>query len=81
MNSYSKEVYKLEQVYAYTKQLRVILHEKYEKSDLNKVMKNLCRHLKEIQCNELIKSLQKTKDFFDGTLGTWKKDPVEFKLK
>ena len=30
-----------------TKQLRTILDDKYEKTDLNKVMKNQCQHLTE----------------------------------
>ena len=35
----------------------------------------------EIQCNELLKLLQKTEELLDGTLGTWKTDPVDFELK
>ena len=33
------------------------------------------------QCNELLKLLQKFEELFDGTLGTWKTDAVDFKLK
>ena len=33
------------------------------------------------QCNEFIKLLQKLEELFDGTLGTWKMDPVDFGLK
>ena len=33
------------------------------------------------QRNELLKLLQKFEEFFDGTLGTWKTGPVDFKLK
>ena len=37
-----EEVYESEHVHTATKQLRVILYAKYEKSDLNKVMENQC---------------------------------------
>ena len=33
------------------------------------------------QRNYLLKLLQKYEDLFDGTLRTWKTDPVYFKLK
>ena len=33
------------------------------------------------QRNEVLKLLQKFKEMFDGTLGTWKTDPVDFGLK
>ena len=64
-----------------TKQLREILDAKYENADLNKVMKNQCQHLTETQSNGLIKLLQSIEELFDGTLGTWKIDPVDFDLK
>ena len=35
----------------------------------------------EIQRNELLKLSQKIEYLFDGTLGTWKTYPVDFKLK
>ena len=63
-----------------TKQLSVILDAKYEKADLHKVMENQFQHLTMTQRNELLKLLQKFEDFFDGTLVTWKKDPVDFEL-
>ena len=40
-----------------------------------------CQHLTTPQRNELLKLLQKLGDFFNGTLGTWKTDPVYFELK
>ena len=33
------------------------------------------------QRNEFLKLLHKFEDIFDGTLGTWKTDPVDFELK
>ena len=42
MSVYTEEVNELEQVRTSTKWLRVILDDKYEKVDLNKVMENQC---------------------------------------
>ena len=39
MNDYVEEVFESEQIRTYTKQLRTILDTKYEKADLNKVIK------------------------------------------
>ena len=40
MRAYAEEVHESEQVHTSTKQLRVLLDAKYEKSDSNKVMGN-----------------------------------------
>ena len=69
-------MYESEQVHTSTKQLREILDYKYEKLDLNKVMKNKSQHLIKTQHNEWLKLLQKFEDFFDGKIGTWKTDQV-----
>ena len=44
-------------------------------------MKNQCQHLIVTQRNELLKLLHKFVELFDGTLGTWKTDPLGLKLK
>ena len=44
-------------------------------------MKNQWQHLTEAQRNEWMKWLQYYEDFFDGTLGTRKIDPVDLELK
>ena len=44
-------------------------------------MENQCQHLTMTQRNELLKLLQRSEELFNGTLGTWKTDPVEFELK
>ena len=44
-------------------------------------MTNQCQHFIETQGNELLKLLEKFEELFNGTLGTWKKDPVDFELK
>ena len=80
-NVYAEEVYESEHVRTATKRLHVILDAKYEKSYLHKVMENRCQYLTMTQRNELLKLLQKPEEFFDGTLGTWKIDPVDFRLK
>ena len=40
-----------------------------------------CQYLTITERNYLLKLLQKFEEFFHGTLGTWKIDPVEFELK
>ena len=75
-NDYIKEVYESDHVRTVTKRLRVILDAKYEKADLHKVMENQCQHSTMTQRNELLKLLQKFREFFYGTLSTWKTDPV-----
>ena len=80
-NYYAGETHESEQVYNYTKWLHVILDTKHEKTYLNKFMKNQCQNLTETQRNELLKLLQKPKELSDGTLGTWKTDPVGFEVK
>ena len=44
-------------------------------------METQCQHLMMAQRNDLLKLLQKFVELFNGTLGNWKIDPVEFKLK
>ena len=40
-----------------------------------------CQNLTITQRNKLIKSSHRFEEFFDVTLGTWKKYQVEFELK
>ena len=44
-------------------------------------MENQCQHLTMTQRNELQKLLQKFEEFFDGTIGTWKIEPIDLELK
>ena len=80
-DAYVEEVYDLKHVCTDTTLLRVILDTKYEKADLHKVMETQYQHITVTQHNELLKLLQKFEELFDGTLGTWKTDPLEFELK
>jgi hypothetical protein len=38
-------------------------------------------HLKQTERDELLKLLQKFEHLFDGTLGTWKTEPIDLELK
>ena len=55
------------------------VHKSEQVAYLNKDIGNQCQNLTEIQCNELLKLLQKFEYFLDETFGTWKIYPVYFK--
>ena len=57
-----KEIHESEKVRTSTKRLRVVLDAKYEKADLDKVMKNQRQKLIETQRNEFIKLSKKSKN-------------------
>ena len=76
--AYVEGIYESKDIRTAAKQLRVILDAKYEKSDLYKVMETKCQHLTMIPSNDLLKLLHKFEELFNGTLGTWKTDPVNF---
>ena len=78
MNTYVEEVFESEHVCTYTKRLYIILDSKYTNPDLHKVMKNQCKHLIKEKLNGLLKLLPKPEDCFDGTISTWKANPVDF---
>ena len=44
-------------------------------------METQCQNLTMTQHNELLKPFQKSEELFNGTLGTWKTDPLDFELK
>ena len=75
-NAYVEELLGSEHVHTSTKRLHVILFAKNEKADLHKVMETQCQNLTMTQSNKLLKLLLKSKESFDGTLGTWKTDPL-----
>ena len=80
-DTYAEEVYESEHVLTATKLLHVILDAKYKKAYLNKFMETQYQHLTMTQHNGFLKLLQIFEELFDGTLGTWKIDPVDFELK
>jgi glutamyl/glutaminyl-tRNA synthetase len=57
-----------------------IIESKYCPADLNKIVEE-CTHLERAEQRQLLKLLQKFEDLFDGSLGTWKTDPIELELK
>jgi hypothetical protein len=64
-----------------TKRVTRILDAKYQKADLQAIVKDKCNHLSADQQKKLLQLLQKYKSLFDGTLGDWKTKPVSFQLK
>jgi hypothetical protein len=52
-----------------------IIESKYTPADLNKIVEE-CTHLEKDEQIQLLRLLQKFENLFDGTLGTWKTDPV-----
>ena len=74
-------MYESEHVRTATKWLRLIVDAEYEKVCLHKVMENQCHHLAITQHNELQKLWQNFDNLFNGTLGTWKTDSVDFESK
>ena len=76
-----EELYESEHVCNATKHFPVMLDFKYEKADLHEVMETRCQHLRNTQCNDLLKLLQKFEELFDVRLGAWKTYPGDFELK
>jgi Reverse transcriptase (RNA-dependent DNA polymerase) len=57
-----------------------IIESKYTPADLSKIVEE-CAHLEKAEQKQLLKLLQKYEDLFDGSLGTWKTDPIQLELK
>jgi hypothetical protein len=64
-----------------TKHTTRILDAKYQKADLQSIVRDNCKHLNADQQKKLLKLLQKYELLFDGPLGDWKTKPVSFQLK
>ncbi len=58
-----------------------ILDTKYEKADLQAIVRDKCAHLKSKEQTSLLELLTDFEPLFNGTLGTWKTMPVAFELK
>jgi hypothetical protein len=58
--------------------IQSIIASKYCPADLNKIVEE-CTHLGKTEQRQLLKLLQ-FEDLFDGTLGTWKTDPVDLEF-
>jgi len=57
-----------------------IIDSKYCAADLQKIVDE-CTHLTQSERDKLLKLLQKFEHLFDGTLGTWKTEPIDLELK
>jgi hypothetical protein len=64
-----------------TKHVTWILDAKYQKADLQLIVRNNCKHLSANQQKKSLKLLKKYESLFDNTLGDWKTKPVSFQLK
>jgi hypothetical protein len=64
-----------------TKCVTRILDAKYQKADLQSIVRDNCKHLSSDQQRKLLQLLTKHESLFDGTLGDWKTKPVSFQLK
>ena len=60
--------------------IQSIIDIKYAPQDIDGIP-NECVHLTETERSGLRKLLHKFEDLFDGTLGTWKTDPIDLELK
>jgi hypothetical protein len=63
-----------------TKHVTRILDAKYQKADLQSIVRDNCKHLSTNQQNKLLQLLKKYELLFEGTLGDWKTKPVSFQL-
>jgi hypothetical protein len=57
-----------------------IIESKFTPADLNKIVEE-CTHLEKDKQKQLLKLLQKFEELFDGSLGTWKTNPINLELK
>ncbi len=64
-----------------TKRDMWILDAKYQKADLQSIVRDNCKHLSTDQQKKLLQLLTKYESFFDGNLGDWKTKQVSFQLK
>ena len=64
-----------------TKCIIQITDAKYEKTDLRQVVEDNCTHLGSLERTALLELLKEFKEFFDGTLGNWDTEPINFQLK
>jgi hypothetical protein len=64
-----------------TKLVMWILDAKYQKADLQSIVKDKCKHLSTDQQKKILQLLTKYESLFDGILGDWKTKLVSFQLK
>jgi hypothetical protein len=64
-----------------TKRIMRILDAKYQKADLQSIVRDNRKHLSADQPKKLLQLLKKYESLFDGTLGDYKNKLVSFQLK
>jgi hypothetical protein len=64
-----------------TKRVTRILDAKYQKADLQSIVRDNSKHLSADQQKKLLQLLTKYESLFGGTLGDWKTKPVSYQLK
>ncbi len=64
-----------------TKRVTQILDAKYQKADLQSIVRDNCKHLSADQQKKLLQLLKKYELLFDEPLGNWITKPVSFQLK
>jgi hypothetical protein len=64
-----------------TKRVTQILDAKYQKADLQTIVRDNCKRLSANQKKKSLQLLKKYKSLFDGTLDDWKTKLVSFQLK
>jgi hypothetical protein len=64
-----------------TKRVTEILDAKYEKANLPEIVNDNCKHLSVKQRNAILRLLLQFEELFDGTLGDWQGEEVDFELK
>ena len=64
-----------------TKRVTRILDAKYDKANLPEVVEDTCKHLTATQRSELLNLLLQHEELFDGTLGDWRGEEVNFELR
>jgi hypothetical protein len=72
---------KLQSTQDATKRVTQILDAKYQKADLQSIVRDNSKHLSAEQQKKLLQLLTKYELLFDGTLGDWMTKPVSFQLK
>jgi hypothetical protein len=64
-----------------TKRVIEILDAKYDKANLQEIVKDNCSHLEPSQQEKLLSLLLDYETLFDGTLGDWNRPPISVEMK
>jgi len=81
LNNIYKEAQERSNACTATKRVTKLSDAKYDKANLPKIGNDNCKHLPVRQCNALLSLLLQHEELFNGTLGDWQGDEVNFELK